>query len=43
MKGQIAINTLLRGIPDLQLAVAAEQRRWRATMVVRGMAVSVLL
>lgn len=37
LEGQIAINTLLRRLPDLRLAVAAESLRWRATPTLRGL------
>lgn len=37
MEGQIALNTLLRRIPDLRLSVPDDQLRWRRTLVVRGM------
>jgi len=37
LEGQIAISTLLRRMPRLQLAVPVESLRWRATPVVRGL------
>lgn len=37
LEGQIAINTLLRRLPALQLAVPVESLRWRATLVLRGL------
>ncbi len=37
LEGQIAINTLLRRLPGLQLAVPVESLRWRATPVLRGL------
>jgi cytochrome P450 PksS len=38
LEGQIAINTLLRRIPDLRLAVAPAALRWRKGLVLRGLA-----
>lgn len=37
LEGQIAFNTLLRRLPNLQLAIPSEKLRWRATPVVRGL------
>jgi cytochrome P450 PksS len=37
LEGQIAINTLLRRMPKLQLAVPVKALRWRATPVLRGL------
>lgn len=37
LEGQIAINTLVQRLPNLRLAVPAEQLRWRATPMVRGL------
>lgn len=37
MEGQIAINLLLKRLPELRLAVPAQELRWRATPVVRGL------
>lgn len=37
LEGQIAINTLLRRLPDLQLAVPVETLRWRTSPVLRGL------
>jgi cytochrome P450 len=37
LEGQIAINTLLRRLPRLQLAVPEASLRWRATPVLRGL------
>jgi cytochrome P450 PksS len=37
MEGQIAINTLLRRMPDLCLAVPVEGLRWRGGLVLRGL------
>lgn len=37
LEGQIAINSLLQRLPNLQLATAAERLRWRATPMVRGL------
>jgi cytochrome P450 len=37
LEAQIAINTLLRRIPDLHLSVAAESLRWRPSMILRGL------
>jgi len=37
LEGQIAINTLLRHLPDLQLAVPVKSLRWRTTPVLRGL------
>ncbi len=39
MEGAIAINTLLCRLPNLRLVVPAEQLRWRATPMVRGLEV----
>jgi cytochrome P450 PksS len=38
LEGQIAINTLLRRLPRLQLAVAPAALRWRKGLIVRGLA-----
>jgi cytochrome P450 len=38
LEGQIAINTLLRRIPDFRLAVAPGALRWRKGLVLRGLA-----
>ncbi len=37
MEAQIAINTLLRRMPDLRLKVAPDSLRWRASMILRGL------
>jgi cytochrome P450 PksS len=37
LEGQIAINTLLRRIPDLRLSVAPQELRWRRGLVLRGL------
>lgn len=37
MEGQIAINLLLQRLPELRLAVPAQELRWRATPIVRGL------
>lgn len=37
LEGQLAFNTLLRRLPNLQLAVPSEKLRWRATPLVRGL------
>jgi cytochrome P450 PksS len=37
MEAQIAINLLLKRLPNVRLAVAANELRWRATPVVRGL------
>lgn len=37
LEGQIAINTLLRRIPDLRLAVPPEALRWNRGLVLRGL------
>jgi cytochrome P450 len=37
LEGQIAFNTLLRRLPNLQLAVPPERLVWRATPTVRGL------
>jgi cytochrome P450 len=37
LEGQIAINALLRRIPDLRLSVAPESLRWRRGLVLRGL------
>ena len=36
LEGQIAINTLLRRLPDLKPAVAPESLRWRRGLLLRG-------
>jgi hypothetical protein len=37
LEAEIAINTLLRRIPDLHLRVAADALRWRPSMFLRGL------
>ncbi|MDQ3285991.1 MAG: cytochrome P450, partial [Actinomycetota bacterium] len=37
MEGQIAINTLLRRMPNLRLAETPESLTWRPGMVLRGL------
>jgi cytochrome P450 PksS len=37
LEGQIAINTLLRRLPDLRLAVAPSRLRWRPGLLLRGL------
>lgn len=37
LEGQIAINTLLRRMPDLHLSVTTESLRWRPSMILRGL------
>jgi cytochrome P450 len=37
LEGQIAINTLLRRVPDLRLTVAPYVLRWRRGLVLRGL------
>ena len=37
LEGQIAINTLLRRVPDVRLAVAPSALRWRAGLILRGL------
>jgi len=37
LEGQIAISTLLRRFPDLRLAVAPEELRWRRGLLLRGL------
>ncbi|MCC5651899.1 cytochrome P450 [Nostoc sp. XA013] len=37
LEGQIAINTLLRRLPDLELAVTPEELRWRSGLNIRGL------
>jgi cytochrome P450 PksS len=37
LEGQIAINTLLRRLPDLRLAVVPSQLRWRPGLLLRGL------
>ena len=37
LEGQIAINTLLRRLPDLRLVVAPETLRWRRGLILRGL------
>jgi len=37
LEGQIAINTVLRRLPKLQLAVPVKSLKWRATPVLRGL------
>jgi cytochrome P450 len=36
LEGQIAFETLLRRLPELQLAVPAERLRWRRGTLLRG-------
>lgn len=38
MEAQIAINLLLKRLPNVRLAVRAKDLRWRATPIVRGVA-----
>jgi cytochrome P450 len=37
MEGHIAINTLLRRMPDVRLAVAADEIHWRKGIMLRGL------
>jgi cytochrome P450 len=37
MEAQIAINTLLRRMPDLRLKVSSDSLRWRPSMILRGL------
>jgi cytochrome P450 len=37
LEGEIAINTLLRRIPDLRLSVESKTLRWRPSMFLRGL------
>jgi cytochrome P450 len=37
MKAQIAINTLLRQMPDLRLKASPDSLRWRPSMNLRGL------
>ena len=37
LEGEIAISTLLRRLPDLNLAVAPERLRWRCGLLLRGL------
>lgn len=37
LEGQIAINTLLRRLPDLQLSVAPAALQWRGGLIMRGL------
>jgi cytochrome P450 len=37
LEGQVAINTLLRRFPDLQLSVAPTALQWRGGLVMRGL------
>jgi cytochrome P450 len=37
LEGQIAISTLLRRLPNLRLAVAADHLEWRSGMLLRGL------
>jgi len=37
LEGQIAINTLLRRLPNLHLGAPADTLRWRATPILRGL------
>jgi cytochrome P450 len=37
LEGEIAINTLLKRLPDLHLSVEARSLRWRPSMLLRGL------
>jgi cytochrome P450 len=37
LEAEIAINTLLRRMPDLHLSVATKSLRWRPSMILRGL------
>lgn len=37
MEAQIAVNTLLRRMPDLRLKVSPDSLRWRPSMIMRGL------
>jgi len=37
LEGQIAINTLLRRLPDMKLAIPHQNLRWRKGLVLRGL------
>ena len=37
LEGQIAINTLLRRVPDMRLTVAPDVPRWRRGLLLRGL------
>jgi cytochrome P450 len=37
LEGQLAIGTLLRGLPDLRLSVAPKMLRWRRGLLLRGL------
>jgi cytochrome P450 PksS len=37
LEGQIAINTLLRRVPDMRLTVAPDALRWRRGLLLRGL------
>ncbi len=37
LEGQIAINTLVRRMPNLRLSVAPDQLRWRSSFLLRGL------
>lgn len=37
LEAQIAINTLLRRMPELHLSVAADSLRWPPSMILRGL------
>jgi cytochrome P450 len=37
MEAQIAINTLLRRMPNMRLKVSADSLRWRPSMILRGL------
>lgn len=37
LEAQIAVNTLLRRMPDLKLSVAVDSLRWRPSMFLRGL------
>jgi cytochrome P450 len=37
LEGQIAINTLVRRLPDMQVAVSVESLHWRTSPVLRGL------
>jgi cytochrome P450 PksS len=37
MEAQIAVNTLLRRLPDLRLKISPDSLRWRPSMILRGL------
>jgi cytochrome P450 PksS len=37
LEAQIAINTLLKRLPDLRLKGPAESLRWRPSLILRGL------